>query len=136
MIDENKLVTIPANCPTGVQRQRKNLMPAFAFRHIKDLYPVFWGKSQQLMQALESYIESISETDGTISPVIDVNDWASRATLDIIGLAGLGQDFNAIADPSNDLNQTYRKILSPNRRARLFGALRFFIPSRVLRALP
>ena len=26
--------------------QRKNLMPAFAFRHVKDLYPLFWEKSR------------------------------------------------------------------------------------------
>lgn len=26
------------------KRQRKGLMPAFTFRHVKDLYPVFWAK--------------------------------------------------------------------------------------------
>lgn len=32
--------------------QRKNLMPAFSFRHIKDLYPVLWAKPRQLVHCL------------------------------------------------------------------------------------
>jgi len=28
--------------------QRRNLMPAFAFRHIKDLYQIFWDKSREV----------------------------------------------------------------------------------------
>jgi hypothetical protein len=28
--------------------QRKNLMPAFAYRHVKNLYPVFWGKAGEV----------------------------------------------------------------------------------------
>jgi cytochrome P450 len=28
--------------------QRKHLMPAFAFRHVKDLYPVFWEKAREV----------------------------------------------------------------------------------------
>src|SRR5450432_4684686 len=27
--------------------QRKNLMPAFAYRHIKELYATFWDKSRE-----------------------------------------------------------------------------------------
>ena len=32
--------------------QRKNLMPAFAFRHVKDLYPVFWMKARESIEAM------------------------------------------------------------------------------------
>ncbi|KAJ5721176.1 Cytochrome monooxygenase FUM15 [Penicillium malachiteum] len=28
--------------------QRKNLMPAFSYRHIKNLYPLFWSKSTEM----------------------------------------------------------------------------------------
>ncbi len=57
-------------------------MPAFAFRHIKDLYPVFWDKSRQLVNALMSVarkegketVESIKD-----APVVEIGDWGSRA---------------------------------------------------------
>ena len=113
------------------KKQRKNLMPAFAFRHIKELYPIFWSKSSELIQAL---ILS-SDTGDKPSASIDVKDWASRATLDIIGLAGLGRDFDSIKDPENELIVTYKKIFSPGRGSQILGAL-FFIAPWLVRALP
>jgi cytochrome P450 len=32
------------------KRQRKLLMPAFAFRHVKDLYPIFWNKAKEMTE--------------------------------------------------------------------------------------
>ena len=42
---------------------------------------------------------------------IRMGDWASRATLDIIGLAGMDHDFQSLQDPGNELNQKYRSII-------------------------
>ncbi|KAL2000041.1 hypothetical protein VTN02DRAFT_3640 [Thermoascus thermophilus] len=59
--------------------------------------------------------------------LVIVGDWASRATLDIIGVAGMDQDFHSLRDPSNKLNEQYRRILvEPSRLMRLvtlFGML-------------
>ena len=41
--------------------QRKNLMPAFAYRHIKDLYPVFWSKSRDLVDHLSATVNASKE---------------------------------------------------------------------------
>lgn len=38
--------------------QRKNLMPAFSFRHVKDLYPVFWSKSCELVQTIQTAVRA------------------------------------------------------------------------------
>ena len=57
-------------------------MPAFSFRHVKDLYPVFWAKSMEMMRAISVQVTAAGVTD------VEVNGWASRDTLDIIGLAG------------------------------------------------
>lgn len=115
-----------------VQRQRRALMPAFSFRHIKDLYPIFWSKSREMTKAMLTSIKSSPEK----SSVIELRDWASRATLDIIGVAGMGQDFNAIADPSNELNTTYRTIFSPGRGARILQIISIIIPLWLIRLLP
>lgn len=112
-------------------------MPAFAYRHIKDLYPIFWTKSCEMVQAIMKDIsQESSKVHGTSPGVIEFAGWASRATLDIIGVAGMGQDFNAIQDPNTELNATYRKVFKPSREAQLLGMLSLFLPIWVVRALP
>ncbi|CAJ2513878.1 Uu.00g019970.m01.CDS01 [Anthostomella pinea] len=124
--------------------QRKNLMPAFAFRHIKDLYPVFWSKSREVVQAMTNdIISSTSEPEPSSDPVkaqksaiIEVGGWASRVTLDIIGIAGLGRDFGAIKDDNTELNQTYRSVFTPTRSARMLALVSIIVPEWFLARLP
>lgn len=117
------------------KKQRKDLMPAFAFRHIKELYPVFWSKSGELVQALTSHSEAGCKDGNKSGTSIDVKDWASRATLDIIGVAGLGRDFNAIKDTDDELIRTYKKIFSSGRGGQILAVL-FMIAPWLMRALP
>ena len=117
------------------KKQRKDLMPAFAFRHIKELYPVFWSKSGELVQALTSHSEAGCQDGNRSGTSIDVKDWASRATLDIIGVAGLGRDFNAIKDTDDELIRTYKQIFSSSRSGQILAAL-FMIAPWLMRALP
>ncbi|KAI0391149.1 cytochrome P450 [Xylariaceae sp. FL0594] len=123
--------------------QRKNLMPAFAFRHTKDLYPVFWAKTREVVQAMTQHIlaaaDAPAHTDGDQSrksAVIEVGNWASRVTLDIIGVAGLGHDFGAIADPHSELNETYRHLFQPSKQALIMARLSQFLPEWLLVRLP
>jgi len=111
-------------------------MPAFAFRHIKELYPSFWSKSRELIETLIAQNDHGIGSNGKPDTVVDVSDWARRATLDIIGVAGLGQDFNSIRDPSNELHQTYNKLFSPSRGARVLGILSLVLPRWLVRSLP
>ena len=117
------------------KKQRKDLMPAFAFRHIKELYPIFWSKSGELVRALILHGQNNCRDSDEPRVSIDVKDWASRATLDIIGLAGMGRDFEAIKDPNNELITTYKKIFSPGRGGQILAAL-FMIAPWLMRALP
>lgn len=138
--------------------QRKNLMPAFAFRHVKDLYPIFWEKAREGVQAMTQQIlidaakepvttgtqdpektamETVRETDSTgKTAFMEVGTWASRITLDIIGVAGLGRDFGAIADPTNKLFQTYNAIFQPSRQARFLATLGIILPAWFVNRLP
>ncbi|KAH7069785.1 cytochrome P450 [Paraphoma chrysanthemicola] len=114
------------------KRQRKMLMPAFSFRHIKDLYPIFWNKAREMTDRMSETIRS--SPDG--STVIEIREWASRATLDIIGLAGCGQDFDALANPDNELNRTYKSIFSSNRGAQIVQLFLGMLPHWLAVALP
>lgn len=116
--------------------QRKNLMPAFAFRHIKDLYPVFWAKSREMVESISASLKTALSIDEKSGNVVEVGDWASRATLDIIGVAGMGQDFGAMKDPSNKLNQVYRSIFDPPPGTRYLQILGAFLPQWFLKNLP
>ena len=119
--------------------QRKNLAPAFAYRHIKDLYPIFWDKSRKLVNALmivirkegKEAVENISEAF-----VTEIGGWGSRAALDIVGVAGMGQDFDAIDNPDTELNATYRKVFQPSRQQQILAFMGFFVPQWFIRALP
>ncbi|KAL8870147.1 MAG: hypothetical protein Q9174_003739 [Haloplaca sp. 1 TL-2023] len=112
--------------------QRKNLMPAFAYRHIKNLYPIFWVKSSEIVKALKA--ESDQEPDKAW--VAEIGGFASRATLDIIGVAGMGKDFGAIQDPTTELNATYRRVFQPSRQAQILALLSLFVPMWLVQALP
>lgn len=136
------------------KKQRKDLMPAFAYRHIKDLYPVFWDKSREMVDLLKEAIKSnvpsaeqhgaavhdpekdsadvVKHAPGTI----EVGDWTSRATLDIIGVSGMGQDFDSLNHPNNKLNHTYRTVFNPGKVGRALQILGVFVPFWLIKRLP
>ena len=127
--------------------QRKNLMPAFAFRHVKDLYPTFWSKSREAVTAMTDNLTAAKQKEADTAAseksheaqdpaVIEVGEWASRATLDIIGVAGMGQDFGAIQDPNTPLNKTYRSLFKPSRQAQILGLLNLILPGWLVKNLP
>ncbi|KAI9835873.1 MAG: hypothetical protein M1819_001771 [Sarea resinae] len=117
--------------------QRKHLMPAFSFRHIKNLYPTFWSKARELVEVLEKRSSTYSkETGEQVLNEIDFMPWSSRVTLDIIGVAGMGQDFEAIQDQNSDLCQAYRRAFSFSGGARMLAILNQFLPPWLLRNLP
>ncbi|KAI4102092.1 MAG: hypothetical protein LQ345_007385 [Seirophora villosa] len=117
------------------KKQRKHLMPAFAYRHVKNMYPMFWDKSTELVSAIMNPTQSPSNPNPDASMNIEVNQWASRAALDIIGQGGFGQSFNAIQDPDNPLSRTYRDM-RPGRAGQFLGVLGFLLPQWLVRRLP
>ncbi|TGO62202.1 hypothetical protein BCON_0021g00150 [Botryotinia convoluta] len=135
--------------------QRKNLMPAFAFRHVKNLYSVFWDKSCEGLEAMTKEVKAkecgdipndVAEekdgNDGSVTQpekgvaIVEAMQWASRITLDIIGAAGLGKDFGAIQDPDTLLNRTYRTVFKPTRSAQILGFLQLFLPGWFVKRIP
>ena len=114
-------------------------MPAFAYRHVKNLYPMFWDKSSEMVTALAALLDNTDEVDPgapSSDTSIEVNEWASRAALDIIGKGGFGQSFNAIQDPGNELSRIYRDLSRPGRTGQILGFLGFLLPQWLVRQLP
>jgi cytochrome P450 len=127
---------------------RRKLAPAFAFRHIQGLYPVFWSKACELVNGLETAIVNSPRQPSIPSghakglahepktQDIELRQWTSRAALDVIGAAAWGNDFGALVDPRSDLIRMYSYIQkgSPraNRQGKLLYAAALLVPMKTL----
>lgn len=112
-------------------------MPAFHYRQVKDLYAIFWSKSREMAEAVTRVVnEKGPIQDINDGPVVEMGSWASRATLDIIGLAGMGRDFNALQDPNTELIHTYKTIFGSPPPSAFLAVIGQLIPFWILHRLP
>ncbi|EAW08948.1 cytochrome P450 [Aspergillus clavatus NRRL 1] len=110
---------------------RKNMMPAFKVSHIRKLSHIFWQKSQEMVRCMADELRLNPDTS------INFREYVSRATLDNIGLAGMGHDFNALKEPENNLRTHYRKlILDPTKVFNWVGLLSRYFDMRILLKVP
>lgn len=113
---------------------RKNTMPAFHVRHIKNLYPMMWEKACVLTRTLSREVSGGEDAKG--GGVVELTTWASRVTLDIIGIAGMGRALNTVEKPGDPLQDTFEELLDPDREKVLFGMLSFAVGYSVVKRLP
>ena len=104
------------------KRQRRILTPAFAVGHIRKITPHFWAKANQLADVLIPVVQN-QPPEG-----IDVTKWMNRVTLDIIGLAGFGFDFDSLTSEDQEIPSTYRKLFQPDAATRIAILLRGIFP--------
>lgn len=57
--------------------------------------------------------EDLASRKATDDNTVQIRNWASRTTLDIIGVAGMDQDFDSLRNPDNSLNKSYQDVLAP-----------------------
>ncbi|KAK6364886.1 hypothetical protein LTS17_011790 [Exophiala oligosperma] len=114
--------------------QRRHIQPSFSFRHIKQLYPIFWQKSLEVVDRIKT--DLVSGTSSGIAGVSDLAYWAPKVTLDIIGGAAMGHDFHTINDNDDELAQLYEQIMTPSRELQLLFVLSLLGMKWLLRFLP
>ncbi|KAH7101937.1 cytochrome P450 [Auriculariales sp. MPI-PUGE-AT-0066] len=94
------------------RNQRRVMNPAFGFAQLRGMFDIFLEKSLELR---DTWNARCSEAGGTVT--VDCLQTLSHATLDIIGKAGFGYDFNALGGGSDELlkifEQLFRKDPSP-----------------------
>lgn len=106
----------------------------FSFRHIKDLYPLMWSKSLELVDCIKAEMSTNGNPESGY--VVEVNGWASRATLDIIGVAALGRNLNALHDTDDELVQLYEWIFRMNLQKKLWFFVHFLFPKKLIDLAP
>ncbi|KAJ7594780.1 cytochrome-450 hydroxylase [Mycena floridula] len=88
------------------RRQRRVSNPAFSIQNMRALVPLVYHKGSELkVRWRDSMPKGATET-----AVIDVCHWVSRATFDVIGMAGFDYEFNSIRDETNELFCAYREM--------------------------
>ena len=89
-----------------------------------------------MVKTIERHLQK--EKDQAQDNVVQISNWASRATLDIIGVAGMNQDFKSLQDPNNKLNRNYQKILGePSTFMKLMNLIGIFVVGlRTIQNLP
>ncbi|KXN90645.1 Cytochrome P450 4F1 [Leucoagaricus sp. SymC.cos] len=92
------------------KRQRRVATPAFSIQNLRELVPLVFDKGNQLKDKWVGIISNGPQTCGGSSARLDVCHWISRATFDVIGIAGFDYHFNAIQDESNELFLAYKEM--------------------------
>lgn len=106
---------------TKHKAMRKVVAPAFSGRHIRDLVPLFYAKGLAFADSMARQIRQ--STGGSLEIMAQM----SRVTLDIIGAAGMGKDFNTIDNDKDPLARLYEKIITFDR-----NPLWLFLPINLL----
>lgn len=74
----------------------------------------------------------------TVEPTneLEVRSWASRATLDIIGIAGMGRDFGSLKDAGSSLTMLYKRMFDLPSYVRVLQFFATFMPIWLMNNLP
>ncbi|KAI9020624.1 cytochrome P450 [Hyaloraphidium curvatum] len=128
------------------RRQRRLLNPAFSYAHVRGMVPAFWGAAWKLSEKWAAELAA-AKKGGEQTPQLDVHEDLGAASLDMIGVAGLGHEFGALeaelararaklrgdgaqdAEPpaASGLARAYGKLMSSFGPS-LIGILFFFFP--------
>ena len=86
---------------------RRVVAPAFSGRLIRDLCPLFYAKGIALVDTMAHRLSDSG------SGTMELMGLTSRVTLDIIGAAGVGMDFNTTEDEDSQLAKLYSLVSNP-----------------------
>lgn len=114
---------------------RKNTMPAFSFRHIKELYPMMMAKADLMVKAMKQDINADPANEKGVG-VVELSGWASKVTIDIIGIAGLGRKFNVVETREDPLAEIYESLLEPSREKLVFSMMCLALGYKFVQHLP
>lgn len=111
--------------------QRKALNPAFNIRVIKGLYPLFWGKARALVDALRQTIDKAGS-----SATVEMTEWASRASMDIIGVAALGKEFDTLTHHKHPIMLQFQELFEFTTEGAIYFAASMVLPQWLIEYSP
>ncbi|KAJ7494426.1 cytochrome P450 [Mycena galericulata] len=113
--------------------QRKIMNPAFGAPQVRELTEIFVNKSLELRD-----IWAVQAAHAGGAARVDALSWLSKATIDIIGLAGFNYDFKALSSmdsESTEFGAAFSAIFKAGTMQTPFRVLQmFFPPLRLIRS--
>ncbi|KAI6096139.1 cytochrome P450 [Pisolithus sp. B1] len=116
-------------CGDAHKRQKRIILPAFGAPHSETFLKASKESAERLCA---KWMDVVSGTDDERA-VVDMYEWLSRATLDVIGQAAFGVYFGCLDDPNHILVRSYRNTI-----ATIFGSPspQQIFTSEILKYLP
>ncbi|KAI9446009.1 cytochrome P450 [Lactarius indigo] len=114
------------------RRQRGIMNPAFSAPQMRAFLPVFENSASKLAQIWK---EGAIAADPSGQPVINVIEWLSRTTLDVIGEAGFGFRFRSLDGLENPLRKQTESLSNLGASSQydlVFRTLWDYIPGPLL----
>ncbi|KAI5899133.1 cytochrome P450 [Schizophyllum commune H4-8] len=114
------------------KQQRRIMSPAFGPNQVRELTPIFLEKSVKLRECWDRAIQA----EGGKSAHLNVLRELSRMTLDVIGKAGFGYDFNTLdnGEEASELSRAFGTLFGAPVNSRQWLLLQAWIPP--LRLIP
>ncbi|KAJ5297848.1 hypothetical protein N7508_008097 [Penicillium antarcticum] len=119
--------------------QRKAVTPAFTIKNIRAMYPLMWTKTQLFLSQLEKEIRMHALPglhNANPAGFIEIGGWANRLTLDIIGPAAIGRDFQSLENENDPVSQNYSAILKPSPDLILLFGASLLLPQWLVKLIP
>ncbi|TFK45671.1 cytochrome P450 [Heliocybe sulcata] len=109
------------------RKQRRVMAPAFSPGHIRDMTDIFLDKAAQLR---DIWMTQITESGEAAATRVDALSWLGKLTLDVIGMAGFGYDFDALRpkDTPNELSEAFSTMFGGPPSFRLLPFLQAWVP--------
>lgn len=114
-------------------KQRRILQSAFTPRSLKFMTPIFFTKAEELCErwkdALIGQAGAQSADLKTNGAILDVANWMSRASFDIMGLTTLKHSFHSLQNESEPFYLAYRRMFNiADKGLTLRGVLDLYFP--------
>ncbi|KAI9163666.1 Cytochrome P450 monooxygenase FSL4 [Paramyrothecium foliicola] len=109
---------------------RKLLQPAFKFKYIKELSPIFWTEGAKFLTAIEKQLYEAG------NGLIDIGERLHHCTLDIITLTAFGASIHAVDDPNSRTVKHFRNLFASKKEHLIYRFTAFLLPSWLYRRLP
>jgi len=88
-----------------------------------------------MVTLIKREVETGPKAEKASGPV-NIDDWAGRVSLDIIGQAGFGSEFSSLSYPHTALNTSYRAAFVPNEHSQLIFVLSRLTTPKLVNLLP
>lgn len=103
--------------------QTRVIAPAFKPPRIKNMTSIFFQKAEELHDCWTGLLTQqlpqdcqdstvVGSSSKSLTSIIDISHWISRAAFDVIGMAGFSYNFHSVQDESEPVYTAYRRMFN------------------------